>query len=305
MKVLALGAGGFIGSHLTKRLLDEGHEVVAVDIYKDYKVEPFVDHPRLTYIVQDIRDRSWGMDDHVRDADLVIDLIAYANPGLYIQIPLEVFQQTYGRLCRETEEILVILSSSKLSQSYTQAQIAARAFLGRCRIIVMDSMSASWGLGVMVKAAGEAASRGLPLDDVVRLVRGVLPHIYLVFFVERLDYLERGGRIGQAQAVLGTILRIKPLLLVEDGDIIPLEKVRTRMQAIEKLADFVAEFASIQKVVILKSHRENEINGLVDELSEQLSLALPGHRFANIEYDPILACHLGPEALGVVVYEGV
>ena len=77
------------------------------------------------------------------------------------------------------------------------------------------------------------------------------------------------------------------------------------MQAIEKLADFVAEFASIQKVVMLKSHRENEINGLVDELSEQLSLALPGHRFTNIEYDPILACHLGPEALGVVVYEGV
>jgi len=95
MKVLALGAGGFIGSHLTKRLLDEGHHVVAVDIYKDYKVEPFADHPNLTYQVQDIRDRNWSMDEHVAEADLVIDLIAYANPGLYIQIPLEVFHLNF------------------------------------------------------------------------------------------------------------------------------------------------------------------------------------------------------------------
>jgi UDP-apiose/xylose synthase len=103
MKILALGAGGFIGSHLTKRLLDSGHEVIAVDIYKDYKVEPFVDHPNLTYIVQDIRDRNWSMDQYVEQADLVIDLIAYANPGLYIQIPLEVFHLNFTENLRIAE----------------------------------------------------------------------------------------------------------------------------------------------------------------------------------------------------------
>jgi len=95
MKVLALGAGGFIGSHLTKRLLDEGHEVIAVDLYKDYKVKKFADHPNLTFLVQDIRDRNWPMDDYVKQVDLVIDLIAYANPGLYIKIPLEVFHLNF------------------------------------------------------------------------------------------------------------------------------------------------------------------------------------------------------------------
>ena len=95
MKILAPGAGGFTGSHLTKRLLNSGHEVIAVDIYKDYKVEPFVDHPNLTFLVQDIRDRNWSMDQYVEQADLVIDLIAYANPGLYIQIPLEVFHLNF------------------------------------------------------------------------------------------------------------------------------------------------------------------------------------------------------------------
>jgi DegV family protein with EDD domain len=219
-------------------------------------------------------------------------------------IASSVLQQAYDRLSRETSEILVIPSSSQLSMGYARAESAARSFLGRCRIMVLDSMTVSWGLGLMVKAAAKAADEGQPLDDIVRLVRGILPHIYLVFFVERLDYLERGGRIGSAQALLGTILRIKPLLLVEDGDIIPMEKVRTRMMAIEKLADFVTEFASIQRIVILTSPVKGEMTDLIDQLREQLDLALPDRDFPVIEYDPILACHLGPEALGVLVYEG-
>jgi DegV family protein with EDD domain len=219
-------------------------------------------------------------------------------------VPASVFQRAYDRLNRETEEILVILSSSRLSSAFEEARLATRTFLGRCRIVVLDSMSASWGLGLVVRAAARAAEQGRPMDDIVRLVRGMLPHIYLVFLVERLDYLELGGRIDPAQALLGTMLHIKPLLFVEDGDIISLEKVRTRLLAIEKLASFVAEFAMIQQVVLLKSPLQNSLNELIDELREQLRLDLPNHRFPAIDYDPILACHLGPEALGIAVYEG-
>jgi fatty acid kinase fatty acid binding subunit len=218
-------------------------------------------------------------------------------------IPASAFQQAYSQLCRETGEILVLLSSSKLNKAYAQAGAAARTFLGRCRITVLDSMTASWGLGLVVEAAAKAADKGQSLDEMVRLIRGILPHIYLVFFVERLDYLERGGRISPAQALLGTMLRIKPLLLIEDGDIIPMEKVRTRTMAIEKLAEFVAEFAAIQQVVILSSPLDGNTKELIGQLREQLSLALPKRQFPVIEYDPVLACHLGPEALGVVVYE--
>jgi DegV family protein with EDD domain len=224
--------------------------------------------------------------------------------GAKATIPSSEFQQTFARLNRETEEILVLVSSGKLSDAYHQARAAARAFLGRCRIVVLDSLSASWGLSLMVKAAAEAAAGGRSLDEIVRLVRGLLPHVYLVFFVERLDYLEYGGRIGPAQALLGTMLQIKPLLLIEDGEIVSMEKVRTRLQAVEKLVDFVAEFARVQQVVILHSPVNNEINDLVTDLRAQLGMALPGKKFESIEYDPVLACHLGPEALGVVVYEG-
>lgn len=94
MKILCLGAAGFIGSHLTKRLLDEEHTVVAVDIYDD-KIEEFLAHERMTFIQQDIRKSNWNLDEMVMDSDLVIDLIAYANPGLYVKLPMEVFRLNF------------------------------------------------------------------------------------------------------------------------------------------------------------------------------------------------------------------
>ncbi|MCP5114850.1 MAG: bifunctional UDP-4-keto-pentose/UDP-xylose synthase [bacterium] len=102
MKILCLGAGGFIGSHLTKRLLSDGHSVTAVDLYDD-KVQDIITDPRLTYVVKDIRDHDWDMDRHVRESDMVVDLIAYANPGLYLRIPLDVFHLNFTENLRIAE----------------------------------------------------------------------------------------------------------------------------------------------------------------------------------------------------------
>jgi len=113
MKILALGAGGFIGSHLTQRLLAEGHSVTAVDLYPD-KVCEFLEHPRLTFIQQDIRRPDWNLDALVEAADLVIDLIAYANPGLYIRIPLEVFRLNF------TENLKIAEACVKASKRLIQ-----------------------------------------------------------------------------------------------------------------------------------------------------------------------------------------
>src|SRR6185436_14133705 len=94
MRILNLGAGGFIGSHLTQRLLNEGHTVTAVDLYSE-KLSECLEHPRLTFLGQDIRAQEWNLHQLVEDSDLVIDLIAYANPGLYIRMPLEVFRLNF------------------------------------------------------------------------------------------------------------------------------------------------------------------------------------------------------------------
>jgi DegV family protein with EDD domain len=242
----------------------------------------------------------------IDDADeLFHHMAAGAVEKIQVTVPSGALQETYERLSHEAEEILVLPSSSKLSNIYAKARSAAATYLGRCRIAVVDSMSASRGLGLMVKAASEAADEQQVLDEIVRLVRGMLPHIYLVFLVERLDYLERGGRIGVAQALLGAMLHIKPLLLMEGGEIIPLEKVRTRAAALEKLVDFVAEFATIQQVMILHSPLGSDIDEMIDDLQRLLSEVLPDQEFPVVEYGPLLACHLGPEALGVIVYEGM
>jgi DegV family protein with EDD domain len=225
-----------------------------------------------------------------------------AKPAEAVFSP-NVFHEAFERLSRVTEDILVVLGSGRLSNGVARAQSAARGYMGRCRITVMDSMSSSWGLGLVAEAAAKAADAGMPLDGIVRLVRALLPHIYTVFFVERLDYLEQKGRIGAAQALLGTMLRIRPILLVEDGDIVPMEKVRTRAAALEKLADFVAEFAMAEKVVILRSPLEDSMDEMVAELRRLLGEILPRRQFPAIEYDPMLACHIGPQAMGVIVYE--
>ena len=106
MKVLSLGAGGFIGTHLTHRLLSEGHQVVGVDIYDDKLTGAISDHPRLRFIQQDIRQSAWDLEPLVKDADVVIDLIAYANPGLYVKMPLEVFRLNFTENLKIAEACL-------------------------------------------------------------------------------------------------------------------------------------------------------------------------------------------------------
>ena len=102
LQVLSLGAGGFIGAHLTRRLLDDGYPVVAVDTHTD-KVQEFLDHPALTWITDDIRDPGFDMGGHVEAADLVIDLVAHANPGIYVTRPLDVFRLNFMENLRIAE----------------------------------------------------------------------------------------------------------------------------------------------------------------------------------------------------------
>lgn len=214
-----------------------------------------------------------------------------------------VFEQLYTRLHKQTDQILSIHISSHLSKTIRQAQLGAEPLLGRIAIEIVDSMTTSVGLGILVKAAAKAANEGATLDDIVRLVRGMVPHIYLVFYVETMDYLERSGRIGKAQAILGSMLNIKPILFMEDGDIIPLEKVRTTEKAIEKLFEFVAEFDNLEQTAIIQPSKQPKKEAVV--LRERLEQSFPKLRFPIIQYGPDLATRVGPNALGIVVYEGL
>jgi DegV family protein with EDD domain len=211
------------------------------------------------------------------------------------------FEQVYADLHTRTDQILSIHLSGQLSQTVHQAQRGAESLLGRCEIAVIDSLTTSLGLGILATAAAKAAREGTTLDEIVRLIRGMIPHIYIVFYVNEMSYLERGRRIGRAQAILGSMLNIKPLLFMEDGEIIPLEKVRTHEKAIEKLFEFVAEFSELEQAAIVQRYatptKETKL------LLERLEQLFPTVKFPVIQYGPVLASHVGPSAMGVVVYE--
>ena len=215
--------------------------------------------------------------------------------------PLEVFEEAYGDLGSESDAIVSIHISARLSRTVEFAGRAANSLIGQRRIVVVDSLTTSLALRTLVIAAGEISRKGASLDEVVRLVRAMIPHVYLVFFVESLEYLERGERIGRAEALLGTMLSIKPLLIVEDGEILPLEKVRTRGGGIDKLYEFVTEFPHLEKIAVLKGASATTPS----ELVERLQGAFPKKEMDLVTYGPVLATHLGPEAIGVFVYEGL
>lgn len=212
-------------------------------------------------------------------------------------------REAYERVSRKADTIISIHISRKLSDTFRKAQLAAKRMLGRCHTHVIDSEVTSVGLGILVKHAAKMAQREEEPEEIIRTLRGMIDHIYVVFFVESLDYLEQGGRIGKAQALLGTMLNIKPMLILEEGEIEPLEKVRTRVRAIDKLAEFVAEFGHIESLTIMHNQSpEEELKHLMDRLE---AVRRGKIKVSIARYGPILAAHIGPDAVGIVVYEGL
>ena len=214
---------------------------------------------------------------------------------------VEDFGRVYEELAQETSEVITILVSGTLSQACENARLAASALLGRCQSEVVDSKTVSVGLGILVETASRAAVEGVSLDEIVRIVRGGIPQIYVVFLSDTLTYLENGGRIGHAQALLGTILGIKPFLTLEEGEITPIEKVRTRDQALEKLLEFVVEFDAIKQLAIVKSTSAPDEE--TDLIVERLRGVFPGLDVPVLSYGPVLASHIGPDTMGIIVHE--
>jgi DegV family protein with EDD domain len=216
---------------------------------------------------------------------------------------VEDFEAVYAALAKTGDAIVSIHLSGRLGATCLNAIAAKERYSIHdiCRVIVIDSQLTSLGLGFVVAEAARAALAGRSLDEVARLARGMLPQTHVLFFVDTFDYLEHGGHIGKLQALVGTMINIKPLLRLEDGEIVLMEKVRTRAKALERLYEFVADFPHVEALGIVYGTTPNEANNL----SKRLESVIPHDRVTIARYGPGLAAHLGPAALGVVVYEGL
>ena len=212
------------------------------------------------------------------------------------------FRRVYTRLTRSTDQIISLHSSASLSPLCQEAQQAADEFRGRCDIVVMDSETLSLGLDILIREATRLANASVTLNEILRQIRGLMQRIYIVLITDTLDYLEHSHLISPAQAILGTMLGVKPFLALEEGKIIPMEKVRSRERALDKLAEFASEFSNIEQMAILQStpYPTDETKMLL----ERLALITPDRQFPIMLYGPLLASHIGPDAMGLVVYEG-
>jgi len=222
------------------------------------------------------------------------------RPTLEAPTPQQ-FAAVFHELAQTTDSIICIHFSGKLSRTPDNARAGAEALLGRTNIQVIDSGSVSLGLGALVETAARVAESGATAEEVVKIVRGRLPRLYGVFFCDTMAYSAQLPHIGKAHAILGEMLDIKPVLALEDGDLIPIEKVRTRAQAIEKLVEYAVEFNEVERCAIVQAtpRPTDDTRALLEQLAEEA----PSLKWPIIAYTPALAALLGPEALGIMVHE--
>ncbi len=237
-------------------------------------------------------------------AEQVFQRLRRANSAPRLTAPsVKQFEEIYQRLSKTTDQICVVLHSQHFTEAYANAQSARAGLLGRCEIAVIDSRTTSAGLGYLVEIVAQAADAGESLDDIVHIARSVVPRLYSVMYVDRLDYIQQAGLIGTTQAILGDMLQIKPLLTIEDGKLMSMEKARTHAQAIDKMTEFVMEFTHIERLCILQSTLR--VTDRTRMLQDRLALEFSRLQTPLMLYSPLIAAKVGPDAIGMDILEGV
>ncbi|WP_051717169.1 DegV family protein [Streptomyces megasporus] len=213
-----------------------------------------------------------------------------------------VFADTYRAIAETGVEGIVSLHlSAEFSGTYDAAVLAAREAPVPVRVV--DTGMVAMALGFCALAAAEVAEAGGSLDETVAAARKRADGTSAYFYVDTLDYLRRGGRIGAARALLGSALAVKPLLELEDGRIGVLEKVRTASRAIARLEEIVVERAGAAAVDVAVHHLAAPDRA--DQLAERLRTRLPGLGELHVsEVGAVIGAHTGPGLLGVVVSLG-
>ena len=208
--------------------------------------------------------------------------------------------ETAFRLLAEThDQILCVLISSKLSGTVQSARLAADLVAETITVEVVDSLNVAYALGFQAIRAAQLADQATPLAGIVSILTAEVDLYHIVFFVETLEHLHRGGRIGKAAQLLGTLLQLKPLLRVEEGQVVPFERSRTRSKATAALIDFARELSDIEQVAVLYNTTPNDARDLAASLGEMLGM----EQVPVLHIGPVISAHVGPGVLGIVVKE--
>ncbi|MCI0714671.1 MAG: DegV family EDD domain-containing protein [Chloroflexi bacterium] len=214
---------------------------------------------------------------------------------------VEDFVNVYQRLSLHSEGIISIHSAARLSKAFANATQAQKTVLGRSKIDVIDTETICAGLGIIVAKAAQYAAADTTFEQVARDVRHIVPRIYSMFFVESMEVLALNKIMGQAQTIIGTMLDLKPFLAIEEGQMMVVEKAQTLVQAVEKLAEFAAEFEDVEQIAIISY--TSELIEPIRLLQDRLALDLNQTTVPTVTYGAMTATLLGPDAIGMYILE--
>lgn len=204
------------------------------------------------------------------------------------------FQAVYQGLLEQGHDIVSLHVSGKLSGTVNSAT-QAKAALGDPAIEVIDSNLASIALALVVVKAAHAARQSDAYQEVAEQVRRDLGRTGVFFFVDTLEYLQKGGRIGKAQAFVGSLLHVKPILTLQEGEVHPLERQRNRERAIRRIVELAREHGPVERLAVAYSTEP----AWAADLSGRLSDLLPAEEIITSRFGPAIGTYVGPGALGL------
>jgi DegV family protein with EDD domain len=209
------------------------------------------------------------------------------------------FADVFRSLSVQHEEIICITVSSRLSGTWQSATLAAEAVRATVPVTVLDSLTVSVALGTQAITAASMAAADEPVEDILATVAAEADRYHTVFFVDGLEHLRRGGRIGKAAQILGSALQLRPLLRVEEGQIVPFERTRTRNKAIAALEEFADDVGAIDRASIIYTTLPEDAAALASRIAA--STGVP--TVPLVQVGPVISAHVGPGMLGISLRE--
>jgi DegV family protein with EDD domain len=231
-----------------------------------------------------------------------VKLIARSKTPPRVVPPTEAeYARAYNHALQEHTAVVSIHASREIYASWYNARKASQPLAAHSPVAVIDSQTICTAQGMLVENALRMLDDNLPFETVVRRVRSSIERIYAIYYTETTEYLFHSRILNPSHGILGAMLGIKPFLSLENGVITPIEKVRSRSQAIDRLVEFSVEFDNIEQAVIIQSR-----SGAVEAtrmLQERLAVEFPGREFPVMVVAASMAALIGPDVNGLVILE--
>ena len=207
--------------------------------------------------------------------------------------------EVYDRLAEETDEVLSVHVSSKLTSMFEVALQATWLLKKRCRVELVDSLSGAMGEGLIAIAAAKVAQQGADLEQVGNVARKAVSKSHVRMCFDTLEYLRRGGRVGRVKALMGSVLKINPIIGLKDGKAHPYGRERSRSKAVDRLCQFVDGLSGISELAVEHASTPDE----AEAMAERLGSRFPRERMYVSRVSPVVGVHVGPHVLAVCVLE--